>query len=151
MQACDEALESVTTYDHSRTATWNNTIIVRPSSRNPANILLPELTTDNICQNTILQKLIAESSHPPSNTPSYKFAINSTIIQHHTATTSTATSTGAEGSAGSSGSPPAERRGMHSATGAYWNNERDGMWNYKYERGLEKGMEVVISVIWIGI
>ena len=25
------------------------------------------------------------------------------------------------------------RRGMHSACGAYWNNERDGMWSFKYE------------------
>ena len=38
------------------------------------------------------------------------------------------------------------RRGMHSACGAYWNNEKDGMWSYKYET---KGMDVVISIIWI--
>ena len=123
-------------------------------------------------QNSILHKLIAESSHPPSNTPSYKFAINSTIIQHHTAvkpsgTATASTSTTGAAEADSAGGQPAaassgdkqmpsgqssvERRGMHSATGAYWNNERDGMWNYKYDRGVEKGMEVVISVIWIGI
>ncbi len=39
---------------------------------------------------------------------------------------------------------------MHSATGAYWNNERDGMWSYKYEEE-GKGFDVVISVIWISI
>jgi len=42
------------------------------------------------------------------------------------------------------------KRGMHSATGAYWNNERDGMWSYKYEEE-EKGFDVVISVIWISV
>ena len=24
---------------------------------------------------------------------------------------------------------------MHSASGAYWNNERDGMWSFKWEGG----------------
>ena len=39
---------------------------------------------------------------------------------------------------------------MHSATGAFWNNEKDGMWSYKHEED-EKGFDVVISVIWISI
>jgi dynein light chain Tctex-type 1 len=43
------------------------------------------------------------------------------------------------------------RRGMHSATGAFWNNERDGMWSFKYEGGEGKGFDVVVSVVWIGI
>jgi len=43
------------------------------------------------------------------------------------------------------------RRGMHSATGAFWNNERDGMWSYKYEGGESKGFDIVVSVVWIGI
>jgi len=43
------------------------------------------------------------------------------------------------------------RRGMHSATGAFWNNEKDGMWSYKYEGGESKGFDVVVSVVWIGI
>ena len=42
------------------------------------------------------------------------------------------------------------KRGMHSATGAFWNNERDGMWSHKYEEE-GKGFDVVISVIWISI
>ena len=42
------------------------------------------------------------------------------------------------------------RRGMHSATGAYWNNEKDGMWSYKYE-GEAKGLDVVVSVVWISM
>lgn len=43
------------------------------------------------------------------------------------------------------------RRGMHSASGAYWNNERDGMWSHKYEGGEEKEMDIVISIMWIGV
>ena len=43
------------------------------------------------------------------------------------------------------------RRGMHSASGAYWNNERDGMWSFKYEGGEGKGMDIVVSVMWIGV
>ena len=43
------------------------------------------------------------------------------------------------------------RRGMHSASGAYWNNEKDGMWSHKYEGGEGKGMDIVISVMWIAV
>ena len=42
-----------------------------------------------------------------------------------------------------------EKRGMHSASGAYWNNEKDGMWNFKYEKAESKGFDVVLSVLWI--
>lgn len=37
------------------------------------------------------------------------------------------------GRGGSDSSAGVGRRGMHSACGAYWNNERDGMWSFKYE------------------
>ena len=40
---------------------------------------------------------------------------------------------------------------MHSASGAYWNNEKDGMWNWKYNKGEEKGFDVILSIIWISI
>lgn len=43
------------------------------------------------------------------------------------------------------------RRGMHSASGAYWNEEKDGMWNFKYEKAESKGFDVVLSVLWISI
>jgi len=39
---------------------------------------------------------------------------------------------------------------MHSATGAYWNNEKDGTWSHKFEEE-KKGFDVVISVIWISV
>ena len=48
------------------------------------------------------------------------------------------------------GESTAGRRGMHSATGAYWNNEKDGMWSYKYE-GEAKGLDVVVSVVWVSM
>jgi len=59
--------------------------------------------------------------------------VNSTIIQH-------LAKDNGEGGGG--------RRGMHSACGAYWNNEKDGMWSFKFEA---KDMDVVISVIWIAL
>lgn len=40
---------------------------------------------------------------------------------------------------------------MHSAIGAYWNNERDGTWNYKWEGAETRGMDVVVCVTWIGV
>lgn len=46
--------------------------------------------------------------------------------------------------------PTKGRRGMHSATGAYWNEETDGMWSWKYD-GSAKGMDVVVSVVWVGV
>jgi hypothetical protein len=49
------------------------------------------------------------------------------------------------------GKPHVGRRGMHSASGAYWNEETDGMWSYKYEGGDAKGMDVVIMLIWVSL
>ncbi|KAI9822736.1 MAG: hypothetical protein M1832_002969 [Thelocarpon impressellum] len=159
--ACNAALRGADSYDHTKTQGWNTTII-----------------------NTILQSLIAEASHPPATAPAYKFAVNSTIIQHQapppaattststSTSTSTATTTATEADAradtqpmaggashertpavpvAKSASSGAGRRGMHSATGAYWNNERDGMWNYKFEGGDASGLDVVVSLIWIGV
>jgi hypothetical protein len=40
---------------------------------------------------------------------------------------------------------------MHSAVGAYWNNEKDGTWSYKWDRAEEKGLDVVITVTWIAL
>lgn len=116
--------------------------------------------------------MTTDSSAPtPAQKPQYKYAVNSTIIQHlsdpvtsrsATATASTGTSTDDKtqqasppatpnGGATVASDPERGRRGMHSATGAYWNNETDGMWSYKYEGGESKGMDVVISVIWVSV
>ena len=38
---------------------------------------------------------------------------------------------------------------MHAASGAYWNNEKDGMWSFKYEAAEGKGLDVVVGVVWV--
>ena len=45
----------------------------------------------------------------------------------------------------------AAKRGMHSASGAYWNNEKDGMWSFKYEKAESMGFDVIISIVWISV
>lgn len=93
--------------------------------------------------NSILHTLISQTTPPKSeDSPSsadtaspYKFICNSTIIQHP------ASVPGA----------PAPRRGMHNASAAYWNSERDGSWSYKYDAAAEKGLEVVVLVTWIAL
>ncbi|PBP18607.1 dynein light chain [Diplocarpon rosae] len=146
--ACQSALGNAEFYEHTKTEAWNTTII-----------------------NSILRSLISESS-PTGGTPSYKYAVNSTIIQHLVPTSSLnraktaqesavsnaggsdaaiSTSDAKSGARGTDGKPHVGRRGMHSATGAYWNEKTDGMWSFKYEGGENKGLDVVISVIWISI
>jgi hypothetical protein len=111
-------------------------------------------------KNSILKSLISESS-PAGGSPSYKYAVNSTIIQHLVPTSAlnrakatqessiakTETSDVKNEATGIDGKPHVGRRGMHSATGAYWNEKTDGMWSFKYEGGENKGLDVVISVI----
>jgi hypothetical protein len=105
-------------------------------------------------QNKILEAIIkatGQSSTPTQN--QYKFAVNSTIIQHTTSanTASRSTSTNGDESKEETTTAAVGRRGMHSATGGYWNNEKDGMWSYKFEGGSDKGLDVVICVIWIAL
>ncbi|MCJ1340065.1 hypothetical protein MMC09_005359 [Bachmanniomyces sp. S44760] len=159
-ETCDSVFQNVTSYSHPQTETWNKNII-----------------------NTILKSLISETSSP-TRPPSYKFAVTSTIIQHTTspAPSSTASSSiptaGAAATKTTSDSSTPEgankastaddalaggekeskvqvgRRGMHTASGAYWNNDKDGMWSFKYdgaEGGKGKGFDVVVSIIWIAI
>lgn len=78
----------------------------------------------------------------------YKFVINTTIVQQPdggSGGAGTATSTTGNAEDGS-------KRGMLSATGGYWNVERDGMWSWKFD-GVKRGMglDVVVSVIWIAV
>ena len=67
--------------------------------------------------------------------------MTSTIFQHAVSTPKS-TGTGETEMVG--------RIGMNSSAGAYWNNEKDGMWNHKYEAE-QKGFDVVITIIWISI
>lgn len=113
-------------YSHASTQTWNNDII-----QSILNALISESTS--------------ESEKPASK---YKFAVNSTIIQH---LSDPREGGSAEEGVSMGGEKKVGRRGMHSASGAYWNNERDGMWSFKYDGGVERGMDVVVSVMWIGV
>ena len=45
--------------------------------------------------------------------------------------------------------PKVGRRGLHSATGAYWNNERDGTWSWQWKGSEKKGFDVIVTVFWI--
>jgi hypothetical protein len=45
----------------------------------------------------------------------------------------------------------AGKRGMHSASGAFWDVNRDGMWTFKYPGGEERGLDVVVSVTWFAM
>jgi len=80
---------------------------------------------------------LIEKTSTHDQPPQFKFALNSTIIQHV--------------APNEDGVDNQTKRGMHSAAGAYWNNEKDGMWSYKYEGAEKKGMDVVISLMWIAI
>jgi hypothetical protein len=91
----------------------------------------------------------------------YKFAINSTIVQHSVPTAASTYASSGTSTEKTAESTPATsnpekkkgttgRRGMHSATGGYWNQATDGMWSYKYDGGDDKGFDVVIMLIWIG-
>ncbi|KAF1940810.1 Tctex-1 [Clathrospora elynae] len=102
---------------------------------------VPEWNTSII--NNILKTMISKtSSTPESDTsaevaqPAYKYIANSTVIQH----------------IGSPSEPEKHgRRGMHSAFGAFWNNEKDGTYSYKWEAAEKKGMDIVISITWIAL
>lgn len=99
----------------------------------------------------MLKAVMSEATPQGGSAPTYKFAINSTIVQHVVPTSQlnkpATTSTDAEGA---SKKGQAGRRGMHSATGGYWNEKTDGMWSFKWD-GEAKGLDVVIMLIWIAV
>ncbi|KAI0471335.1 Tctex-1 [Xylaria cf. heliscus] len=144
MDACQVAVGSAEYYEHSKVEGWNSTII-----------------------NSILRAVISESTPAGLQTPAFKYVVNSTIVQHLVPTAALnkpkggsdskadephiSTSSDASGATATDGKPHVGRRGMHSATQAFWNEKTDGMWSFKYDGGEGKGMDVVVSVIWIGI
>ncbi|KAL4740795.1 Tctex-1 [Aspergillus similis] len=93
--------------------------------------------------NSILKALItATTPSTPSTPPPYRFTVNSTIVQQGLIDKSAA----ADGSAANTG-----KRGMHSASGAFWDVNRDGMWTFKYPGADAKGLDVVVSVTWFAL
>ncbi|EAS31633.3 uncharacterized protein CIMG_07112 [Coccidioides immitis RS] len=130
-EACDATLEGVSSYDHEKVGQWSSQII-----------------------NKILQSLISAttstgstSSPSPSESkqPSYRFTVNCTVIQQGLTDAQSSDS-----NPGANSVEVAGRRGMHSASGAYWDIKRDGMWTYKYPNGIEKGLDLVLNVVWFG-
>jgi len=139
--ACTSALGSAEFYEHDKTEQWNQAII-----------------------NSILKSVISEATPEGAKAPSYKFSVNSTIVQHLVPSSSLNKSKGvaaaeeephvsasSDGATNTDGKPHVGRRGMHSAAGAYWNEKTDGMWSFKFDGGEGKGMDVVIMLIWIAI
>ncbi|KAJ5145526.1 uncharacterized protein N7515_000090 [Penicillium bovifimosum] len=93
--------------------------------------------------NTILKALItATAPTEASKPPPYRFTVNSTIVQQGVIDESVAAG-GALSNAG--------KRGMHSASGAFWDVNRDGMWTYKYTGAEERGLDVVVCVTWFAV
>ncbi|KAL1964276.1 hypothetical protein VTN77DRAFT_7096 [Rasamsonia byssochlamydoides] len=93
--------------------------------------------------NGILKALIAATSpENPSTPPPYRFTVNSTIVQQGVIDKAAV----AGNSAGDVG-----KRGMHSASGAFWDVNRDGMWTFKYPGAEERGLDVVVSITWFAM
>ncbi|EYE92486.1 dynein light chain Tctex-type family protein [Aspergillus ruber CBS 135680] len=93
--------------------------------------------------NTILKSLIAATAPSTPSTPApYRFTVNSTIVQQGVVDKAT-TADGEHSNAG--------KRGMHSAAGAFWDVNRDGMWTFKYPGAEERGLDVVVSVTWFAV
>lgn len=134
--ACNSALSGIEYYEHPKTAQWNETIIQK-----------------------MLKAVMSEATPQGASAPTYKFAINSTIVQHvvptaqlNKATSGTSASTAEtdDKAAAAAKKGQAGRRGMHSATGGYWNEKTDGMWSFKFD-GEAKGLDVVLMLIWIAV
>lgn len=103
----------------------------------------------------MLKAVMSEATPQGATNPTYKFAINSTIVQHVVPTSQLSKATGTSSPPPTEEKPPAKkgpagRRGMHSATGGFWNEKTDGMWSYKFD-GEDKGLDVVIMLIWIAV
>ncbi|EXJ71570.1 uncharacterized protein A1O5_05378 [Cladophialophora psammophila CBS 110553] len=123
-KACEAALSGVTSYSHPDTERWNTTII---------NSILGALVEETT---------VTSASGSMPNQPQFKYVVNSTIIQH---------AASSPASAGDDTKKTSGRRGMHAASGAYWNNEKDGMWSFKYAGADSKGLDVVVGVIWVWV
>lgn len=100
-------------------------------------------TTLTLTQNTVLKALIAATAPSDSSKPApYRFTVNSTIVQQGVID-KTAAAEGTQSNAG--------KRGMHSASGAFWDVNRDGMWTFKYPGAEARGLDVVVSVTWFAM
>lgn len=91
----------------------------------------------------MLKSLITATAPSESTKPTpYRFTVNSTIVQQGVID-KTAAADGSQSNAG--------KRGMHSASGAFWDVNRDGMWTFKYPGAEERGLDIVVSVTWFSV
>ena len=161
--ACDSALSTTSTYSHEATASWNSTIINKIlqsliSESTPSDASTESPRYKFAVNSTIIQHLSDPSTSTSTGTDAgtstdaiKEFADKKEEQGTEVSAEGTTSSSIAPQSAAGSGKPKVGRRGMHSASGAYWNNEKDGMWSHKYEGGEGKGMDVVVSVMWIAV
>ncbi|KAK9850837.1 Tctex-1 [Penicillium brevicompactum] len=93
--------------------------------------------------NNVLKALISATAPSEENKPApFRFTVNSTIVQQGLIDESAA----ADGALSNAG-----KRGMHSASGAFWDVNRDGMWTYKYTGAEERGLDIVVCVTWFAV
>ncbi|RMX79176.1 hypothetical protein D0869_08494 [Hortaea werneckii] len=163
--ACDSALAAATAYNHAQTASWNDTIInsvLKALVSESQTAAAGSETRYKFCVNsTIIQHL---SDPRPSGTSTASAGTSTATDTEKTAGDAAVEGEaeeelkkevgGGENEEAASSSNKAAssgpgRRGMHSASGAYWNNAKDGMWSHKYEGGEAKGMDIVIAIMWI--
>ncbi|EEQ35709.1 conserved hypothetical protein [Microsporum canis CBS 113480] len=143
-EACDTTLEGVEQYDHEKVSEWSSAAALHTLPQHQGQ----GLTSIAAAQKQVLQSLIAaipsdendnEDSKPDHSKPTYRFNVTCTIIQQ-----------GFSSKEGSTTVEAAGRRGMHCASGAYWDTKHDGMWTYKHPAGEEKGMDLVLNIVWFG-
>lgn len=130
----------MTSYNHASTESWNTHII---------NKILSQLVSETTPAASSTSE--AESADTKSRQPRYKYIVNSTIIQHRSASESSAVTNGADNKVVGTVSERGGRRGMHSASGAFWDNSQDGMWSFKYDAAEAKGLDVVVGIIWVWV
>ncbi|DAA76295.1 hypothetical protein TMEN_6676 [Trichophyton mentagrophytes] len=125
-EACDSTLEGVEQYEHEKVSEWSAQII---------NQVLRSLISSISSEETDKE----EDSKPDPSKPTYRFNVTCTIIQQGFSSKEGSTNVEARG-----------RRGMHCASGAYWDTKHDGMWTYKHPVAEEKGMDLVLNIVWFG-
>lgn len=79
-----------------------------------------------------VQQLMLKGIEKESTATNYKYIVYVTLIER---VSDSATSL----------------RGIRTSSGAFWNSDKDGMWNHKWSSpgGTSSGVDVVFSIAWI--
>ncbi|KAF2209032.1 hypothetical protein CERZMDRAFT_91440 [Cercospora zeae-maydis SCOH1-5] len=107
-----------------------------------SNCPIPTTRLRQICSDACSSTISTTTSYEHSQTQAWNNAIIGSVLQQLISESQKPEEKGTK---------KVGRRGMHSASGAFWNNEKDGMWSYKYEGGEGKGMDIVVSVMWVAV